>query len=91
MHTHIYVAHAHVRMQLAILSCAYADVRMSVAMRYRSQPARKYCFNDVRVRVWLGLGLGVEAMFDGVRVAKEARRLGSITHGNTHAHIHICA
>ena len=73
MHTHISVDHAHVRMQLAILSWAYADVRMSVAMRYRSQPARKYCFNDVRVRVWLGLGLGVEAMSDGVRVAKDLR------------------
>ena len=69
MRTHLSVAHAHVHMQIAILSCAYAGVRMRVAMCYQSQSARKYCFNDVRVRVWSGLGLGVEAMFNGVRVA----------------------
>ena len=51
------------------LSCAYMGVRMRVTIRYRSQPARKSCFNDVRV--WLGLVLGVETMFNGVHVAKD--------------------
>ena len=71
MRTHLSVARAHVSMQIAILSYPYSDVHMGVAMRYRFQLARKCYFNDVRVRVWVGLGLGVEAMFDGVYVAKE--------------------
>ena len=71
MCTYISVARAHVHMKFAILSCARASVRMRVAMHYRSKPARKYCFNDIKVSVWLGLGLGVKSMFDNVRVAKE--------------------
>ena len=37
----------------------------------------KYCFNDVRVRVWLGLG--VKAMFDCVCVAKEHNQTLTLT------------
>ena len=71
--THIFYfmqTRAHTFIKNAILSCACANMCMRVAMCYQSQTARKCCVDAFRVRVWLGLGLGVESILDGVCVTK---------------------
>jgi hypothetical protein len=72
MRTHIYVVRVNVRIQISTLSCICASVHMRVAIYYGSESARKNFLNEFRVRVRLGLGSGVETMFDFVRVANEA-------------------